>query len=205
MVLEFPLADLLDPRSDGHEEVLLHALVGVADILGHQGEEDLPAPAARHLARQQVEQEEERALATGGDGDVLLGKIPAEFPREKPGDGPPEARPAGRSFVDRQHALQTVFARHEFLDAASPDGIHLGDERRLAAAEHADFPPGRGQRRAQIIHELADPAAEGEAAADLGELEWHRVDQGRPGTARALGPPARRPVFRSSKGRGPRR
>ncbi len=166
-VLEFVRAAGFDERPAGGELALGKGLVRVADVVGHQREQDAAA-ALRRVAGQQVEQQEEGVLAAWQHHQVFAADVPAAFAPEKGGEGLAEGRIARRRIVVEQHAVQGGFVRREGAQAFAPERLHLRDRRRLAAAEHAHAGIF-GQGRAQVVHEFLDAARAGEALAKGGE------------------------------------
>jgi len=140
------------------EGVPLDALVRVADVFGHEGEQD-GAPHGRpgtrygSCAGKQVEEVEERALAAVRDGDVFGVDGPAVFASEKLHDGVDEAYPALRGVVAAHRVLEGVAARKEAFHFASPYGFDGGNACGVSSAEHAGCYPGR-KGATEIVHEL---------------------------------------------------
>ncbi len=158
-VLELVVAGNLDPRFRGSKEIPADGLVGIADVLRHQGQEDLLAPPVGEAARQRVEKEKESGLPASRDPHVLRSEFPSELAAEQPGHRGPELTVAGRALIVAKHVFQFVGRRGDFLQAAAPDGIHLGNVGRLAAPQHSHaFTTGR-ERRPEVLHQFPDPAS----------------------------------------------
>jgi len=133
-VFELVRPGFLDQRRHRAEQVAVHPLVGVADVFGHQRQQD-PAPrAVGHPAREQVEEEIERRLAAAGDGHVLRADVPPVSPPAQPGEGLDEPRIAARRVVGGQRPLQAARLVHQLRQPPPPERLHLRDPRRLAAA-----------------------------------------------------------------------
>ena len=95
--------DFLYGRTHGCQHAGGQAQVLVADVLRRDGHEYAPEAAIRLLAGQQIEQQEERALAAAGKRDILLADIPAVLACKQPGQRGPKALLAGRQRVIGQH------------------------------------------------------------------------------------------------------
>ena len=166
-VFEFVRPGFFDERGDGAEQLAADALVGVADVFGHEREEDFPAGSVRHFSGEQVEEEVERGLAAAGDGDVFDRQIPAESFAEKGGDGFEEMRISARRIVGGEGALEAARFSHQFFEPPPPDGVHFRDAGRLAAAEHFQVRAATGHGMAEIVHEFLDAAAASEMATEI--------------------------------------
>ena len=63
----------------GPEEILFQSDLGIPDVLGGEGEEDLLAPGFPETAGKEVEEIEETVLAPVGQGEVLGADFPSEL------------------------------------------------------------------------------------------------------------------------------
>jgi len=78
-VLEVTVIELVDPGGTREQHAWREADVGVTDVLRGQRQQDAAMSAVAALTGEQVEQEEERRLATAREPDVAGCHRPAEF------------------------------------------------------------------------------------------------------------------------------
>ncbi len=147
------------------EHAAIDALVRVADVFRHQRQQDFFPRAIRHLAGEQVEEQEKRGLSAAGDGGVFRADIPAEGVAKKPGNGFQKAWIPLRRVVNRQRLVKPARFLHQRAEPPLPDGVHFRNARRLAAAEHLEIRPAAGKGVAEIVHQLADSTAATEVVA----------------------------------------
>jgi hypothetical protein len=157
-------------RAAANKESLLQPLVGIADVLRGQREEDLAAASASESPGQQVKQTKERALAAGGDGDVLRADVPAEGALQQFGERFQETGVALRRLIIGQHAVEGLAGVEQFVHPIAEQGLEFGNRSRVAAAEHQHVWVNR-HGAAQVVHELEDAGVRCELLAGERKLQ----------------------------------
>lgn len=166
-VFELVLADFLDDRRAGAKDRAIHPLAGVADVFGHERQEDVLAPSIGHAPCEQVEEQVKRRLPTAGDGDVFLAQFPAKLAVQALGDGVQKRGIALRRIVAGEGGGWQGAGIEHLAEPAFPHGIHGGDVRGLAAAEHENVFAAAGQSVAEIVHQLANSTSARKMLAKL--------------------------------------
>mgnify|MGYP006290778615 CR=1 FL=1 len=162
VVLMRVLVDLLDLRQVGDEIAGPDRLIGVADVLRHQGKEDAPIAPLAARTGEEVEEDEEGRLAAVGDRDVLLGEVPAELPVEHAGHRGEKGGAALRRVVLAEDAVEPVGVVEQRAHLVAPDTRDVGNQRRIAAAEHVLL-AAAGQRPTEVVHEPENARFAGES------------------------------------------
>src|SRR5690606_32979673 len=147
-----------------------HRLVGVTDVLGHQGEQDLFLLAIRKATGQSIEQKKEGSLPPGGDAHVFFAQGPAKSATKEMGYRLSQGGVSCRRLVVAEHMLKLTRSCHDFREPRAPQGVYLRNVGRLAASQHQDFVPARSESMAQVVHQFADTAALTQALAKNGKL-----------------------------------
>lgn len=152
-VFEGVVRQFFDGTGDGDEGVRMEGLIGVADVFGGDGEEDLLLTI---VTGQEGEEVEEGGLATGHDDDVFVGAGPAAFALEEGGHGPAKARVAARGIVVDEGAVEAVgFVFDEVAPLIAPQGLHFRNCGRVSTTEHAHVGLG-GHGLPEVFHQFLD-------------------------------------------------
>ena len=153
-VLEAAVAVELALGRKADEGALLYALVSVADVLGHEGEEDGALHSLRHAA-EHVEEVEHGALTAIGQGDVGSAYRPAVLAAEEGGDRIQRADAALGRVVVGDQVLEGLSLSKEILEPSAVGHLHLADAGRVPSSEGSDAHTfGKGAR--DVVHELED-------------------------------------------------
>ena len=128
------------------------------------------------LTAEQVEQKEKRRLTPRRQRNVLWANLPSVmFPQER-GHRFDEGAISRRRVVAGEQLFYFVRAGQQASQSLREDRLDLRDARGVAAAEHQDI-VARGERIAEVVHQLQDAGFLGELGAEPREL--HHLADGR--------------------------
>ena len=163
LVFEESVIEQLDLRLLADDRIGLQADIAVADVLGHQRYQHVFTDIPRS-AREAVEEDEKRALAAMGQGDISTAERPTIALPKKLRQHFQESGPALRRIVIRQ-SIEQFAGLLQLLQHPFEHRGHSGNGRRITAAQHHHA--GLRQSRAQIVHQVGNTRVAVEMLAEI--------------------------------------